>query len=381
MTRAATGSAATAHSMKRTVRLVHKYLSLGLLVLWLLQAVTGVLLVFHWELDDLGVAGPRVALNPYKLDTALERFKQEHPGQTVNAIYTSGGLPGRLDVVIDNPGGGRDVMRVDGEGRVLRERPWNHDFGHIGFFQIATYLHQTLFLHATGNWIMAISGVLLLSNICLGLYQAWPRRGHWRRTLWPFGATTPAWPVAALYQWHRALGLALALPALVLIVPGIVRALDDPLSLSDRFEAARPPPVVIADSPPSDVHPPALSRVLTTASTLYPGSQLAGIEYPDLRAPWYAVRLTQFNDVRRYFGTTIVYISSRDGTVLKNYDSTLMPLGVRIWDAVYALHTGEIAGVAGRCLVLLVGLLLLVLMGFGLSMYLLRRGRERNLAG
>jgi uncharacterized iron-regulated membrane protein len=58
-----------------------------------------------------------------------------------------------------------------------------------------------------------------------------------------------------------------------------------------------------------------------------------------------------------------------------------MPLGVRIWDAVYALHTGEIAGVAGRCLVLLVGLLLLVLMGFGLSMYLLRRGRERNLAG
>src|SRR6266404_4182806 len=90
MTRAATGSAATAHSMKRTVRRVHKYLSLGLLVLWLLQAVTGVLLVFHWELDDLGVAGPRVALNPYKLDTALERFQQEHPGQPVNAIYTSG---------------------------------------------------------------------------------------------------------------------------------------------------------------------------------------------------------------------------------------------------------------------------------------------------
>jgi uncharacterized iron-regulated membrane protein len=36
--------------MKRALRLVHKYLSLTLAALWLLQAVTGVLLVFHWEL-------------------------------------------------------------------------------------------------------------------------------------------------------------------------------------------------------------------------------------------------------------------------------------------------------------------------------------------
>jgi uncharacterized iron-regulated membrane protein len=360
--------------------LIHKYLSLGLLSLWLLQAVTGALLVFHWELDDWSVAGPRVALNPHKLETTLESFQSEYPKQPVTAIYTSGGLSGRFDVVIDNPSGGHDVLRVDGEGAVLRERPWDHDFGHIGFFQITTYLHQTLFLHATGNWIMAISGVLLFTNIGLGLYQAWPRRGQWRQTLWPFGAarpgaTNPVSSLARMHQWHRALGLGLALPALVLIVLGIVRALDDPLSLADRFEAARPPPVPVAGNAASNVHPLALSQVLTTALALYPGSQLAGIQYPDAQTPWYSVRLTQLNDVRRYFGTTIVYISSRDGSVLKNYDATLMPLGVRIWDAVYPLHTGEIAGVAGRGLVLLIGLLLLVLMGFGLSLYVLRRGR------
>src|SRR5512140_3304349 len=100
--------------MKRTIRLIHKYLSLILLALWVLQAVTGVLLVFHWELDDWAVAGPRALLNPHKLQTALERFETEHPRHPVTAIYTSGGLSGRFDVVISSPSGDRDAMRVDG---------------------------------------------------------------------------------------------------------------------------------------------------------------------------------------------------------------------------------------------------------------------------
>jgi hypothetical protein len=48
--------------MQRTVRLAHKYLSLTMAALWLLQAVTGALLVFHWKLDDSGVSGSRLPL-------------------------------------------------------------------------------------------------------------------------------------------------------------------------------------------------------------------------------------------------------------------------------------------------------------------------------
>src|SRR4051812_47681783 len=116
--------------MKRTVRLAHKYLSLTLALLWLLQAATGVLLVFHWELDDWGVSGPRQPLNPDKLGASLERWQSTHTDRQVIALYTSGGLSGRFDVVITNPAGGRDVLRVDGAGTVLRQRPWNHDFTH-----------------------------------------------------------------------------------------------------------------------------------------------------------------------------------------------------------------------------------------------------------
>jgi uncharacterized iron-regulated membrane protein len=145
--------------------------------------------------------------------------------------------------------------------------------------------------------------------------------------------------------------------------------------LAAHFEAARPPPTGKAQTQPR-LQPPALANVISTALALYPGSRLAGVEFPDSDAPWFAVRVTQSHDVRRFFGTTIVYISSKNGGVLENYDAKLMPPGVQIWDAVYALHTGEIAGTPGRCLAVLVGLSLLVLIALGLSLYFLRRAGD-----
>jgi uncharacterized iron-regulated membrane protein len=356
--------------VKRTLRSIHKYLSLAMATMWLLQAATGVLLVFHWELDDWALSGPQQPLNPEKLGAAVQWLQSARPGQRVTAIYTSGGLPGRFDVVMTNPISGRDVLRVDGEGTVLRERPWNHDYAHIGVFQIATYLHQTLFLHTVGNWIIGLSGVLLFSNICLGLYQAWPRAGQWLRTLSPFQAPARS---SLPYHLHRAVGLLLALPALVLLLTGIVRAFDDPLSLSAPFDSARPPPTASGVEAQSRRQSPTLAEAISAALALYPGSKLAAVEMPDSDSPWFAVRVTQAHDVRRFFGTTDVYISNRNGSVLENYAADAMPPGVRIWDALYAVHTGEIGGTPGRCLVALVGVSLVVLIGLGLGLYLQRR--------
>ena len=52
--------------MKRKLRFLHNYLSLTLAALWLMQAVTGALLVFHWELDDWAVSGPQRHLHPVR---------------------------------------------------------------------------------------------------------------------------------------------------------------------------------------------------------------------------------------------------------------------------------------------------------------------------
>jgi uncharacterized iron-regulated membrane protein len=120
-----------------------------------------------------------------------------------------------------------------------------------------------------------------------------------------------------------------------------------------------------------------MAEAISSALALYPGSKLAAVELPDSDAPWFAIRVTQSHDVRRFFGTTTVYISNRNGGVLENYAADAMPAGVRMWDALYALHTGEIGGIAGRCLIALLGVALFVLIGLGLWLYFQRRAVTR----
>src|SRR2546423_4521800 len=223
--------------MKRKLRLLHKYLSLTVAALWLMQAMTGALLVFHWELDDWAVAGPQRHLDPVRFGAFLEKLQATHSRQTVKSVYASGGLPGRFDVLMSGPDGATDVLRVDGEGAVLRQRPWDHDYGHIGWLQFATYLHQTLFMHTAGNWLIGLSGVLLLTNIVLGLSLAWPRAREWARVLMPVRAGAPA---AKVYSWHRAIGLWLAIPALLAVSAGTIPAHYGPPPAP--LQKPRPPP-------------------------------------------------------------------------------------------------------------------------------------------
>jgi uncharacterized iron-regulated membrane protein len=354
--------------MKRTLRQIHKYLSLTVAALWLLQAATGLLLVFHWEMDDGALGGPTRALDPAALSASLDELRASRLDSSITGVYPSGGYPGRFDVLVANPAGHIDALRVDGEGTVLRERPWNYDFLHIGWLQIATYLHQTLFMHTTGNWIMGCSGLLLLTNIGLGLSLAWPRAGQWVRTLTPPRAGPTA---AKLYGWHRAVGLWLAIPALLFVSAGVIRAFDDPLAAA--FDDQRPAPTEAEAA-----HEPAVSVVsaggaLRTALGLYPRAALSALEFPDEHAAWFTVKLTQPHDLRRISGTTAVYVSSRSGRVLRVYDAGAMPWKTRLWDAVYPFHTGEFAGVVGRILVSVVALWLLTMIGLGVSLWLTRR--------
>lgn len=360
--------AAPFRDMKRTLRQIHKYLSLSVASLWLLQAATGLLLVFHWEMDDAALAGPKRALDPARLSASLDTLRTTHPDRSITGVYPSGGAPGRFDVLVADRTGNIDAVRVDGEGTVLRQRPWNYDFLHIGWLQIATYLHQTLFLHTTGNWIMGISGLLLLTNIGLGLSLAWPRAGQWVRTLTPPRAGGTA---TKLYGWHRALGLWLAIPALLFVSAGVIRAFDDPLAAS--FDDQRPAPTEAeAAREPAGLGVSAGDAV-RRALSLYPGSALSALEFPDEHAPWFMVKVTQPHDLRRISGTTAVYVSSRSGRVLKAYDSRTLPWKTRFWDAVYPFHTGEFAGVPGRIGVSVVALWLLTMIGLGLSLWWVRR--------
>jgi uncharacterized iron-regulated membrane protein len=355
------------------LRVLHKYVSLTVAAIWTFQALTGALLVFHWEFDDALLGGASVPLNIERLGGSIDAMILSRQFGTPTGVYWSGGDAARFDVIVRR-GEKSDVVRVDGEGKVLRFRPWDHDFAHIGLFQIITYLHQTLFAHDPGKWFLGASGFLLLSNLIVGLKLAWPRRNTWRAALLPRRSTVLA---ATVFSWHRALGLSLAAFAILSIGAGVLMAYEDPLA--DWFDDARPnPPAAQAAAEPARGRPVTTAEAIKAALERYPSAALTGIDLPDADSPWIRVELRQKSEWRRVSGRTSVFVSSRSGRLLREYDARLAPLKTRFWDGLYAIHTGEAGGWPGRVAAVLIGIWLLTMIALGLTLWWVRRKRPAS---
>lgn len=360
--------------MNRFLRSAHRYVGIAFAALWLMQGLTGALLVFHWKLDDWSVAGPAGPLDVPALSRALGGYAARYPGHTVAAVYASGGERGRFDVVLNRPDGRNDVLRVDGRGTVLRLRPDNYDWLHIGPYQIATYLHQTLFAGTTGQWLLGASGLVLLLNLAVGLKLAWPR-GRWRQALWPAAAMRT--PAGRLWGLHRALGLWLAVPAMLIVALGVCLAFRGPLAalIND------PPPqprLAAAEAIPARARPVTAAEAIDTAFGRYPASALAALILPTAQSPWYEVQVQQPGEWRRTDGLTTVDVSSHDGRVLADFNAEHGPLAKRMLDSLYALHTGFAGGILLRSLALLLGVWLAVMIALGLMLWSTRRAARNR---
>src|SRR3546814_17855114 len=88
---------------------------------------------------------------------------------------------------------------IDGAGTMLRNAPAD-DYSFLGLMR---EIHLTLVAGTVGHWILAVSGVLLFTNMSFGLILAWQKRGQWRHALRPRGRPGST---AGYYSWHQALG-------------------------------------------------------------------------------------------------------------------------------------------------------------------------------
>lgn len=354
-------------------RSVHRYISLTFAAFWFLQALTGVLLVFHWELDDLSVGARRVPLDVAAVGTKIQQLHTAVPGERVTSVYATGGIDNRFDIRVERNGGKADYVRIDGAGAELRQKPANYDELRGGLIDIAITIHHNLFLGDIGKTFVGISGILLLSNIVLGLLLAWPRRGQWRRTLTPKNLRGGS--IAFFYGWHRAIGLWLAFPALLLVATGILSAFEDPVEDLLRGARARPTaPATVA----SDAVAPTPPVVLQMALERWPGTVLASLGMPTEKQPWYRVRVRQDGEFRRVYGSTTLFVDARDGKVLMEQDPFLQPVNVQTFEALIPLHTGEALGLPGRILVQLLSFWLLGMIVLGVSLWWKRRSAKRT---
>lgn len=347
--------------MKPALRRLHRWIALTLGALWLSQALTGLLMVFRWELDDAPLG---TAVVPFDATALGERIAAiEAAGGRLTSLWATGGVDGRFDLYVDDATDHSIVVRVDGAGRVLRTR----DSG-AGVIPTAADLHQTLFAGDRGKAIVGVSGLLLLSSIVLGLVLAWPTRaGQWRVVLWPRNARAGA---ARRYAWHRAAGLWFAVPALVLFGAGVLLTFES--TLERWLVGAETPAELVHVAAPSSA-PVAPARAFETALAQFQGASLSGVAFPTAEAPWYRIRVRQPAEWRRAYGTSVVYVAATDGRVLRREDALQARPTTAFLANLYPVHTGEVLGLGGRLLAFAVGGWLLAMLVLGFGLWLARR--------
>jgi len=340
----------------------HRWLGLLMAVFWILQAATGIVLTFRWEIEDATLAGPRVPLDIAALGARIETASREHG--IVSDAWASSAASDRFDIYYTDASGADRVMRVDGAGGVLRDRSAANMLAEGALFDTLTKFHTSLFAGSTGKWLIGISGVLLLTNLVLGIQMAWPRAGNWARSMLsrPRGPTT-----ARLRGWHRTLGLWGAIPAVLIVSAGIALVFIEDLEKLFHAEIAAPK---ASTSAARTIGP---TEALAVALARYPGAKLSAIEMPNDEHAWYRVRLRASSDVHRNWGKTAVYISAANGTVIEDQRAHSLRSVRGALDFVYPFHTGQAGGAVGRFLVLLIGAWLLTLMTFAIRAWLRSR--------
>ena len=347
-------------------RKTHRWLGLAAAALWLLQAVTGTLLVFRWDLDDATISSVAQPVDPVALTARIEAI--EATGATVSSMWASGGSADRFDISSEREGV-ESTTRIDGAGRVLRNRSTADGAAKGGFWDTIAGLHHNVLGGDIGSWLLGVSGLLLLTNLITGVRLSWPGRLFRAMTRRPTGPAP-----ARAYGWHKLIGLWGAVPAFALVTAGALLNFEDGVERVLGAELAQPD-VPKVDRDRSISHADALRR----AMALYPGATISGFSLPDDEGR-YRVRLNVPGETTRIYGATTVVVSARDGSVLLNHDARQSRGGRLLMETLYPFHTGQIAGTVGRWLVVLTGLWLAVMAWLGVRLWYLRRKPKRSRA-
>ena len=344
---------------------VHRWISLAAMLFWLVQAVTGSLIVFHWEMDDALAPGRHVATDLTAIDRRLAVLAPAGSGRHVASVWTSAGFADRYDVTVhDDATGVESVARIAGDGTVLRVRSVDA----LGLMDTIVTLHQTLLSGEIGGWIVGTSGLLLVTNLIAGLVAAWPRRGTWRRALAP----SSRGPSAARYHsWHRAIGLIGVVPALLLAGAGTILVFEDGIRAAIGGTAPTMPP----RRGPQRL---SVSQAVAIAERAVPDSRLSAVTMPGKDDATYTIRLRAPGEWRRAYGTTMVFVDGTRGRIRGVFLAAQAPLPRAVMDFLFPFHTGEAGALPGRLLVLAVGLWLTSMIVVGLRLWWLRRKGGRR---
>jgi uncharacterized iron-regulated membrane protein len=235
-----------------------------------------------------------------------------------------------------------------------------------GTFRRAAYqLHATLMAGDTGKTIVGISTLVSMALAITGLYLWWPR-GRWSQAL------TMKWNASWKrfnFDLHNTVGFYSSLVLLLLALSGAIIAYDE--AAKTWLGGADKTGVTYRSTPIQGASriPPA--EALRIADAALPGAQTGWLSIPQNPRGVYSIFKRFPEDPSP--GMSRVFIDQFSGAVLAVKNTREARMGQRILDLNFPIHTGQIFGVPGQVVALVVSLLLAGQLVTGLLIWWQRR--------
>jgi uncharacterized iron-regulated membrane protein len=325
---------------------VHRWVALGLGVLIVSMGVTGAALVFRAELT--AVFTPAVKVSPQPVPPgAYQRIfdaaRRAEPGATSLDIVPSGRADRAVEVLVHAPGRERDLFVDPHDGVVVADsdREW---LAFAALFQ----LHRRFMLGLPGEYAVGVAGFALAFMAISGLVLWWPRKLKSAfRVRWDGNR------LAVSYDLHRCAGALFALLLIVNAVIGISMDFDEASgALVNRVSGRQATPIPVAASNAFASARP-LDEIVASAEDAFPGGAVSRIMMSEANAPVVVrIRLARDNVTH---GMNRVYVDPASATVLRVSALGDLAPGQAMFEWLYPLHTGTLAGFPYRLLLVLAG--------------------------
>jgi uncharacterized iron-regulated membrane protein len=206
-------------------------------------------------------------------------------------------------------------------------------------------------------------------SLATGLLLWLPARSQWRQ------AFTIAWPASrrrVIRDVHRAIGFILLPVTFVMLLTGISfnlpRQFTAAAHLLPHDDLLPPRSIAAMTTPVIDA-----GRALDAAREAFPDGRLRMVDFPvDERDAYHVTQAISAAGLRT---TRTILVDQHSGAILGVADGARSKVGTAITMWALPLHSGTVAGMAGRLLVLVIGLAVPTLAATGLLQWLQNRKR------
>jgi uncharacterized iron-regulated membrane protein len=378
--------------MRKGLVVLHRYLGLTMAVFLVIAGVTGSIMAFEDEIDTwlnpqlFRVDSRGDMLSPARLAASVER-QDARLRVTYVPIVSSPGRSVKLSVrALVEPGTGQrhqlgfnQLFADPVSGRILGTRQTGTArFDRVHFIPFVIKLHYSLFLPGSwGLWLFGTVALLWTVDCFIALYLTFPR-GRPFAQKWK-----PAWqikPTRFNFDLHRAGGLWAWGVLLILAISSVSLNLYDevfrpvvgwfsPIT-STPFETR-----AVRENPPAPAfdydHALAIAREAGVSRGIT--RPVGAIGYRSERGFYFATYRSTDGRTESGLSNVRLYFDDQTGAVIGERGTRKDSAGDRFAQLQFPLHSGRIAGVAGRAVICAIGILIAVLSVTGIVIWWRKR--------